>query len=76
VWAGGLDGGAWIQCKPRQERGEFDCTVFHESGDVWARGRYRAKPADAVRQGLHFSYFDGEAIGLMNNGQLVPAAGP
>lgn len=72
VWAGGPDGGAWILCKPRREPAEFDCTVFHESGDVWARGRYRAKPADAASKGLDFNAFDGEVISLMNGGQLVP----
>jgi hypothetical protein len=75
VWAGGPDGGAWILCKPRQEPRDFDCTVFHDSGDVWARGRYRAKPADAAGKGLHFNAFDGETLHLMNGGVLEPTSG-
>jgi hypothetical protein len=75
VWAGGLDGGAWILCKPRQEPRDFDCTVFHESGDVWARGRYRPSPADAAAKGLDFSAFDGETLYLMNGGFLEPVSG-
>ncbi len=74
VWAGGLDGGAWILCKPQGPR-EFDCTIYGDSGDLWAQGRYRPSPADAASQGLHFSFFDGEIIGLANDGFLEPVSG-
>lgn len=72
-WAGGPDGGAWVLCT-RMAR-DFDCTVFHESGDVWEKGRYRAEPPVAAGSGPVYSAFDGERIYLVSGGQLVPTSG-
>ncbi len=73
VWAGGPDGGAWIQCTPAAR--DFDCTIFHDSGDVWTKGRFRAEPASAAGKGLQYNAYDGELIHLLNGEQLVPASG-
>ena len=73
VWAGGLDGGAWILCTPAARH--FDCTLFHDSGDVWTKGRFRAEPANAAAKGLEYNAYDGVTVHLKNGGQLVPVSG-
>ena len=42
VWAGGSDGGAWIECRPAAKEPylEYDCTLYHESGTIWSSGGF------------------------------------
>lgn len=38
VWAGGADGGAWIECSVDREKNANWCTVWNDqTGEVWAR---------------------------------------
>ncbi|HET9240240.1 MAG TPA: hypothetical protein VFO10_23455 [Oligoflexus sp.] len=39
-WIGGPDGGTWIHCKPEKEYKEFRCSVYGESGELYAKGLY------------------------------------
>ena len=80
VWAGGLDGGAFIDCRVRTD-GLNDCTVYNDySGDVWMQGTFQLKglARGASDAELHYSFADGEGIGLLGGGYLIPhpAAGP
>lgn len=88
VWAGGLEGGAFIRCVAagREPTTAFDCVVFHErAGDVIVRGRFVTRPTfETSLRELRRSYaaFDGSAILLVNGVALtrdsghVPFAGP
>ena len=44
VWAGGLDGGAWIRCDRISKKPwgpVFKCTTYNDqTGEVWSRGLY------------------------------------
>jgi hypothetical protein len=42
VWAGGPDGGAWIDCAPSAKEPylEYTCTTYHETGGVWSSGEF------------------------------------
>lgn len=37
VWAGGADGGAWVDCgmSTKEPLTTFRCSIFHENGDPW-----------------------------------------
>ena len=83
VWAGGRDGGTWIECRPLNAE-RYDCTNYYEdSGAVWYRGvfeyvggRQRAQPPDTLR----YSHFNGIRILLADengsvNGWLSPVEG-
>ena len=70
VWAGGLDGGSWIDCKPAAGR-RYDCAVYYEgTGEVWdegvfefASGQRGGTPPDSLR----YSHFNGVTI-LLSDG--------
>ncbi len=63
TWAGGADGGAWIDCNPVGET--FDRTVYHErSGEGWkSYPRRRAGRAERGRRRGHASHLVGVAVG-------------
>lgn len=73
VWAGGPDGGSWIECSHDDAGENYACTVYSDStGDIEAKGRYsfhgsRSSPPALLR----FSGFDGETI-LLTDGRLEP----
>ena len=69
VWAGGRDGGSWIDCASLGG-GRYDCTNYYEgAGSVWDSGVYEYVPA---RQGtpppdtLRYNHFNGISI-LLND---------
>ena len=85
VWAGGLDGGAWIDCDPaaKEPHLEYDCEVYTDSGDVWARGAYiiAERPDGSLELsggGLfpprisRYNFFNGEHIVVTDSRVLVP----
>ena len=84
VWAGGADGGAWIQCKPvaKEPHLHYDCTVYFESGSVWVSGGFvvaeRKSGKDEFPGGYwppeirSFNSFDGRTIYLSETRRLVP----
>lgn len=42
-WAGGADGGAWIDCRweAKEPATLYSCTTFNDNtGEVWARGQF------------------------------------
>lgn len=74
VWAGGVDGGAWIRCQRRSST-EYFCAVFDDqAGEPWARGLYALQGAAAPRAGEELPYggFDGDTIHLVGGGTLRP----
>jgi hypothetical protein len=88
VWAGGADGGAWLDCVAVQRaHSRYRCTVYNDyGGSVWADGEYvlrsvrwddQKKKAlfGAVNEAptvLQYSSFDGDIIRLVQPLALVP----
>ena len=85
VWAGGADGGAWIRCDPiaKEPYTEYECTMYHESGGVWASGRFITSergehgyefPAAVVvpQPPKRYESYDGRRIYVRDGRLLVP----
>jgi hypothetical protein len=88
VWAGGPDGGAWIECdRSPASRERYSCTTYHEdNGEIWARGdfvlrRVEYDPAKSTPSyvavspltgPLDYDGFDGATIILGDNLILLP----
>jgi hypothetical protein len=83
VWAGGADGGAWIDCARMSKEPwgpVFQCTIFDDAGGlVWARGLYvvgkkingkfqREKRVDGPPR---YSYVDGVILGLVGDKAIM-----
>ena len=70
VWAGGLDGGSWIDCEPVAGQ-QYDCAIYYDdSGAMWEEGMFTF--ASSLREAglpdsLHYSHFNGDAI-LLSEG--------
>ncbi len=74
AWAGGSDGGAFIECQIVAD-GFNSCKVYSDStGEVWMHGTYALKGANrgATKSELVYSFADGRGIGLVNGGYLIP----
>jgi hypothetical protein len=74
VWTGGADGGAFIDCHVRTD-GLNDCTVYNDgTGDVYMQGTFELKGTarGATDAELHYSFADGDRIGLLGGGFLIP----
>lgn len=87
VWAGGADGGAWIECSvQRSVQDHYRCRVYDDyEGSVWAEGEYVLRlsrwntseknallePANQPAA-LRYSSFDGRLIHLADSLVLVP----
>ena len=78
VWAGGADGGAYIDCTPSQKGEPNACTVYNDgTGDVWMSGGFvllSQRGASAAQ--LRYSGADGESILLQDNLVLSPTPTP
>ena len=74
VWAGGPDGGGYIDCVPSQKGEANPCTVYNDgTGDTWMSGAFMLdsqRGASAAQ--LKYSGSDGEKIFLENNLVLSP----
>ena len=75
VWAGGVDGGAFIDCTPSSTTAANACTVYDDStGEVWMSGRFtlQGQNRGARMEELKFDGADGARIFLQNNMILYP----
>lgn len=88
VWAGGSDGGAWINCRfaYKEPYVGYACTMFTDHGSTWAEGQYVLanirhdggrslyEPAGALARvdSADYQFFDGVKINLRNNRALLP----
>jgi len=86
VWAGGADGGAWIDCSPaaKEPYFQYNCTVYHESGTIWSSGAFIVAER---RDGGHdfpaggfipprlrrYQDYDGRRISVSDQRSLVPS---
>lgn len=75
IWAGGADGGAWIECVVDESENANWCTVWNDqTGSVWARTHFvlddTGGPAVDMEQ-IDLS-FDGTRIKLGNGRTLEP----
>lgn len=68
VWAGGADGGAWIDCTAMSSKRRYKCSVWNDFGDPWIRsGDYLLGSAAS----LDFEAFNGEFF-FVRGGRLDP----
>ena len=85
VWAGGADGGAWIDCHPiaKEPHAEYECTTYQESGVIWSSGhfivaerrdnRYEYPAAVVFPQApSRYEWYDGRQICVQEGRFLVP----
>ena len=84
-WAGGSDGGVWIDCEytTKEPAVGYKCRVFHDTGQVWSQGDFslarmtkegREFPAGPFVEGSIDSYewYDGMQIHVSEDRILVP----
>lgn len=74
VWAGGSDGGAFIDCRETSERLN-DCTVYFDgNGEIWMHGLFKLKGKNkgVPNSALKYSFADGVGIGLLDGSYLEP----
>jgi hypothetical protein len=86
VWAGGVDGGAWILCVPsfKEPHLGYACTVYNDSGSIWAKGSFivaeRRNGNDEFPSGAflpptiaRYQWFDGRRIQISESRSLRPS---
>jgi hypothetical protein len=86
VWAGGLDGGAWIQCS-KQKGFQYSCSIYNDfTGELMAKGVffhrriiYDSSENKQIIKDLPnekdlspYNFFDGVFIHLAPGEALVP----
>jgi hypothetical protein len=75
IWAGGADGGAFIDCRVNAD-GSDSCAVYNDfTGQIWMRDRVyvlKGQSRGATRDELVYSGADGERIFLSNGDYLIP----
>jgi len=74
IWAGGADGGAWINCAPISGE-RYSCVVFDDQrGAVWAQGEYLLRGQVSATSQPHLQYvsFNGTHIDVVGGQTLVP----
>lgn len=65
VWAGGVDGGSWIDCKMSEEEDLVSCSVYEDTtGELGARGLFAPVDPSAMEyvRKRKFTAYDGEKI--------------
>jgi hypothetical protein len=88
VWAGGADGGAWIDCRfaSKEPHVEYACKIFGDGGRPWASGTYVLADGHynqgrityelagtvARAKPSQFEGFDGVTISLTGSRVLIP----
>jgi hypothetical protein len=75
IWAGGADGGAFIECALPTSSKTNACTVYNDStGDVWMSGAFalRGSSSNNLNAEPRFEYADGSNIGLSDGFVLEP----
>ena len=68
VWAGGVDGGAWIACRVIGRR-QADCAIYWENGDLDYEGSFEST-VDLGNDALLYDFYSGDSIGLLPSGRL------
>lgn len=77
VWVGGADGGVYVSISRNTNlsAGEYQGTVYTQSGDLWYRGRFVLEPAGAPtidpKGTVEFSGWDGDTLYLTDGRRLV-----
>ena len=75
VWAGGLDGGAWMECLVDMEKDANWCTVWNDySGTVRARTYFiLSETGEPLPENeMIYASFDGYEIRLQDGRRLIP----
>src|SRR5690242_1295105 len=76
-WAGGWDGGSWVDCSTGATEEYNRCQIFDEQGVLIFTSGYRLRNLNraAERTELRYRYVDGTAILLRGGLVLDPVAG-
>jgi hypothetical protein len=77
VWAGGVDGGAFIECAFPISSKTNSCTVYNDAtGDIWMSGAFalRGNSSDNLKVAPRFAGADGTNIHLTDGSVLEPKA--
>jgi hypothetical protein len=79
VWAGGIDGGSWIDCHPSSTPGgSFPCEIYsdqlgeREASGAFVFDRIDVHPRSIEELTSEYSSWDGDRIHLRNGNALVP----
>ena len=75
TWAGGADGGAFIDCRVNADASDT-CKVYNDfTGQIWMSGIYvlKGQQRGATREELVYLGADGEEIFLANGATLIPS---
>lgn len=67
LWAGGADGGSYIDCHYMRESDDDDCTIYNDfTGDIEVSGRFvlQGRARGAKPGELRYRFFDGSSIVL------------
>ena len=75
AWAGGADGGAWIECTVNNQKNSNYCTIYwHNTGEIVSKGHFRLRGVGNAAKEAQLSYeaFDGTSIYLLGNLVLDP----
>ena len=78
VWAGGPDGGAWIECQVASDGKSNPCKVWSDqTGRLEAQGEFHLEREQraAAKEELRFTGYGGTQIYLADNRVLVPLPG-
>lgn len=69
-WAGGLDGGVWVNVDNKKSDTLYHFTIYFENGDIWERGWFipecNIKERDLQNK---IKFFDGTKIEYEDNNQ-------
>ena len=75
VWAGGSDGGCFVQCKADRDRNVNVCVAYlSTTGEILQRGDYQIRGSGraATHRELTYEWCDGQVIGLKSGQVLEP----
>lgn len=85
IWAGGVDGGAWVECRfaTKEPFTGFDCQIWNHDGRAWSSGRFEVwmnegdggwKPRGGklFAEVTNFDFYDGVTIVISEKRQLRP----
>ncbi len=78
VWAGGADGGAWIECQVTPNGKSNPCKIWNDqTGALEAMGDFHMEKAlrAATEEELRYQGFDGTRIHLSGDKSMVPLPG-
>jgi hypothetical protein len=75
VWAGGVDGGSWIDCRFDDQGNVARCSIYDEStGELVAQGVFSSTDDEGAKAARKYEFggYDGQRIFLSGDSALEP----